>query len=98
MDSPRQTARRQAAAKTNVYIVDDHALVRHGLANLIAAEADMAVCGQSGDAVTALQEITALPPHVAIVDLSLGRSGSGLQLVKDLRRSVCGVQMRLLRS
>lgn len=53
----------------------------------------MAVCGQSGDAVTALQEITALPPHVAIVDLSLGRSGSGLQLVKDLRRSVCGVQI-----
>lgn len=89
----QSSAQRITAMKTNVYIVDDHALVRHGLSNLIAAEPDLAVCGQSADATVALREIVALVPHVAIVDLSLGTSGSGLQLVKDLHRSGCGVQV-----
>ena len=67
-----------------IFIVDDHPLVREWLANLLRQQPDLTVCGQAGDAATALAAITKEPPDVAIVDLSL-KTGSGLDLIKDLR-------------
>jgi len=70
--------------KARVYIVDDHPIVRSGLAQLINQEADLHVCGEAADATAALDGIDALKPDVAVVDLSL-HGPDGLELVKNLR-------------
>jgi len=71
--------------KTRVFIVDDHPLVRESLANLIAQQPDMSICGEAEYSSTALAAIATLQPDVAVVDLSLG-DGSGLDLIRDLRK------------
>jgi len=71
-------------AKTRILIVDDHPIVREGLAQHINRQADLAVCAEAGTASEALQAIAKSQPDLAIVDLSLeGRSG--LELIRDAR-------------
>ena len=70
--------------KARVFVVDDHPIVRGGLAQLINQEADLHVCGEAADAATAFDAIEALKPDVAVVDLSL-HGPDGLELVKNLR-------------
>jgi DNA-binding NarL/FixJ family response regulator len=67
-----------------VFIVDDHPLVREGLANLINQQTDLAVCGEAEDSAGAISGIGASQPHVVLVDISL-KNESGLELVKTLR-------------
>ena len=69
---------------TRVFIVDDHPLVREGLGNLLRLEPDMEVIGDAEDPVSAMDAISAMPPDVAVIDLSFKR-GSGLQLISELR-------------
>jgi DNA-binding NarL/FixJ family response regulator len=69
-----------------VLLVDDHELVRSGLAELIGAERDLQVCGQAPDAPTAMQLLHDTSPHVAIVDLML-QQGSGIELIKQIKAS-----------
>lgn len=70
--------------KQTVLIVDDHPIVRQGLAQLINQEKDLEVCGQAGDAHEALQAIRQLNPDMVIVDIGLGDT-SGVELIKDLK-------------
>lgn len=70
--------------KTRIYIVDDHPLIRRGLAGLISAESDMEVCGQAEDAGKATAEIMKLRPDLVIVDISL-KGNSGLELIKNIK-------------
>lgn len=70
--------------KTRVYIVDDHAMVRRGLASLITAEVDLELCGEAEDCAIATSEVTRLRPDVVVVDISL-RGNSGLELIKNIR-------------
>jgi DNA-binding NarL/FixJ family response regulator len=70
--------------KSRVFLVDDHPLVRDGLATLINQQADLAVCGDAEDAVNALSKIATTRPHLALIDISL-KLTSGLELIKDLR-------------
>jgi DNA-binding NarL/FixJ family response regulator len=67
-----------------VFLVDDHALVREGLTNLIAQHPDLTVCGEAEDAPSAFSRIETLRPDVAVVDLSL-KGESGLDLIERLR-------------
>ena len=69
---------------TRIYIVDDHAMVRRGVAAMIAAEPDMELCGEAEDCATATSEIARLLPDVVIADISL-RGNSGLELIKNVR-------------
>jgi DNA-binding NarL/FixJ family response regulator len=73
-----------AAKKTRIYVVDDHALVRRGLAALIAQEADLELCGEAEDCASATREVAKLHPDVVISDISL-RGNSGLELIKNLQ-------------
>jgi DNA-binding NarL/FixJ family response regulator len=72
------------AQKTKVLLIDDHPIMRAGLAERINHEADMEVCGEAGSAFEAMQAIGSKTPDVAIVDISLGDS-HGLGLIKDIR-------------
>lgn len=70
--------------RQRVFIVDDHPLVREGLANLINQQPDLVVCGQAEDAAQALAGIGASRAQLALIDISL-KTASGLELVKDLK-------------
>lgn len=65
-------------------VVDDHPVIRDGLAILINSEADLQVVGEANDLADALQVIEATRPDVAIIDVSLETS-SGLELVRELK-------------
>lgn len=67
-----------------VFLIDDHPIVRHGIAQLLSAEADLDVCGQADDARTALDAIAAASADVITVDVSLG-SASGIDLLGELK-------------
>jgi len=69
--------------KKKVLIVDDHAVLRGGLSQVIGQQEDLEVCGEAESAPDALTAIDTLMPDVAIVDLSLA-SGSGLELIKEI--------------
>jgi len=68
----------------NVFVVDDHPIIRQGLAQLIRQEPDLRYAGEAEDAVEALRAIETIKPDIVIVDISL-KSSSGIELIKDLR-------------
>ena len=67
-----------------ILIVDDHPLVRTGLAQLIGDCPDLEVCGEAGDMAEAIRSIDAARPDLAIIDLSLS-GGSGLDLIEHIK-------------
>ncbi len=69
---------------TQIMLVDDHPIIREGLAHLLNLHEDLHVCCAAGSAEEALAAM-ACQPDMAIVDLSL-HSNSGLDLVKTLRQ------------
>ncbi len=81
--------------RKRIFIVDDHTLVREWLANLLQQEPDFEVCGQADSAPAAVAGMSAAPPSIAIIDLSL-KTGSGLDLIKDLRRICPATQVIVL--
>lgn len=74
----------ELGSKRTVLIVDDHAIVRQGLALLINREPDLAVCGDAEEAGAALLLIEALKPDLVMVDISLN-GPDGLDLLKTIR-------------
>lgn len=71
-------------AKYRVLVVDDHPIVRQGLALLIDQEPDLAVCGEAEEAESALDAIAENRPDVVLLDLSLP-GPDGLELLKTIR-------------
>jgi len=78
---PRSVTR---VKKKTVFIVDDHPLLRQGLALMINRELDLAVCGEAEDAQTAMRDVAAKKPDILIADISLN-GPDGLDLLKNLR-------------
>jgi len=70
--------------KRRILIVDDHPIVRQGLALLINRETDLAVCGDAEEAGSALRRIEELKPDLVVVDISLN-GPDGLDLLKNIR-------------
>ena len=67
-----------------VLIVDDHAIVRHGMGVLLEKTPDLTICGEAGTYEEALESILRLKPDIAVIDLIL-RDRSGLDLIRELR-------------
>jgi DNA-binding NarL/FixJ family response regulator len=70
---------------TRVLIVDDHPLVREGLAARIGSQRDLEVCGEAADVDGALALLDETRPDLMIVDLML-KSGHGLDLINKASR------------
>lgn len=70
--------------KATVLIVDDHPIVQQGLAQLIAHEPDLEVCGGAETVDEAVRKIAELQPDVVLVDISL-RESNGLDLLAQIR-------------
>lgn len=71
-------------SKYGILIVDDHPVVRQGLAQLIDQEKDLEVRGHAEDAPQAMRAIKEIQPDMVIVDISL-KDTSGMDLVKDMK-------------
>src|SRR3954470_12189920 len=67
-----------------VFLLDDHEVVRRGLADLLTAAGDIEVVGESGLAQEAARRIPALRPDVAILDGRLP-DGSGIDVCREIR-------------
>jgi len=70
--------------KRKVLVVDDHPIVREGLADLINKEKGIVVCGWAEDIPNTIKAIKKLKPDIVTVDISL-QGVSGLELIKDIR-------------
>ena len=70
--------------KTQIFIVDDHAMFRDGLRQLIDREADLVVCGETADADEALEGISRAEPDLVIMDISLSGK-SGIDFIKAIK-------------
>jgi two-component system, NarL family, response regulator DevR len=69
---------------TRVFLVDDHEIVRRGIADIIDAERDLEVIGEAGDVKQALGRIAATLPDIAVLDVRLP-DGSGIDLCRAVR-------------
>jgi DNA-binding NarL/FixJ family response regulator len=67
-----------------VFLLDDHEVVRRGVAALLEAEPDITVIGEAGTADHALARIPALRPDIAILDVRLP-DGNGVTVCRELR-------------
>ncbi|MHC4632608.1 MAG: response regulator [Planctomycetota bacterium] len=72
-----------SGGKSKILIVDDHPIVRQGLAELVNHENDLVACGQAEDAHQARKAIKEQRPDMAVIDISL-RETSGIELIKDI--------------
>src|SRR5271156_6175448 len=82
--SQNHTSQNQTVTKKRILVVDDHPIVRQGLALLINREPDLVVCGEAEEAQGALHVLSSSRPDVLIVDISLN-GPDGLDLLKTIR-------------
>jgi DNA-binding NarL/FixJ family response regulator len=73
-----------AQNKKRIFIVDDHPMMRQGLAQIIGVEPDLTICGEAENAENALDRIGALKPDLVLADISLPGK-NGLELIKDFQ-------------
>ena len=71
----------------SVFLLDDHEIVRRGIAQLLTAEDDIEVVGEAGTAAQALARMPALRPDVAILDVRLP-DGDGVTVCRDVRSAI----------
>ena len=82
---------------TTVFLVDDHELVRRGVAELLEAEPDLQVVGEAGSVGEALLRLPALRPSVAVLDVRLP-DGNGVELCREIRSLLPGTACLMLTS
>ncbi|MBG0816612.1 response regulator transcription factor [Planomonospora sp. ID82291] len=80
-----------------VVLVDDHEVVRRGVAALLDSEDDIQVVGEAGTAESAVTRITALQPDVAVLDVRLP-DGSGVDVCREVRSRLPGLACLMLTS
>ncbi len=77
--------------------MDDHEIVRRGLADLLSMESDMTVVGEAGSATEALHRIPAARPDVAVLDVRLP-DGNGVEVCREIRSQMPEVRCLMLTS
>lgn len=81
---PHSNDSQPQAGPHQVFIVDDHPMVREHLAQLLEKQPDMHICGEAVDLSEGLEGIGLTQPDIAIIDISL-RSSNGLDLIKEIK-------------
>jgi len=79
-------------ARKRVLIVDDHPMMRQGLAQLINSEPDLTVCCEADTARQAFDSVTQGKPDLALIDISLP-DRNGIELIKDLHALHPGIPL-----
>ena len=81
--------------RKRILIVDDHPMMRQGLAQLIGVERDLDVCGESANAEEALGMIGTAKPDLVLADISLPGK-NGLELIKDFQSVLPGLPVLVI--
>jgi DNA-binding NarL/FixJ family response regulator len=68
-----------------IVVVDDHPLVRRGVAQLLSQEKDLMACGEAENAIQAMEIIAQCKPDAVILDISM-KGMNGIELIKNLRK------------
>lgn len=72
-------------SKTRVMIVDDHALVREGIAAFLKMSADIEVVGEAADGIEAIEGVKKLNPDIVIMDIAMPKLG-GLEALVEIKK------------
>ena len=80
-----------------VFLLDDHEIVRRGVADLLSREPDLVVIGEADSAATALQAVKGCEPDVAVLDVRLG-DGDGIEVCREIRSRCPDVACLILTS
>ena len=86
-----------AEAPIRVFLLDDHEVVRRGLADLLGREPDLEIVGEAGSAAEALVRVPAVRPDVAVLDVRLP-DGDGVTVCRDLRSEMPELRCLMLTS
>ena len=87
----------ELATPIGVFLLDDHEMVRRGIADLLEEEPGITVVGEAATAAEAVRRIPAAQPQVALLDARLP-DGSGIDVCRDLRASAPAVRCIILTS
>src|SRR6202167_1945496 len=83
------------AKKSRVLLIDDHPIVRQGLALLIDREPDLLVCGEAEGSHTAFHAVATLHPDIVVLDISLS-GPDGLDVLKEIRTKTQNLPVLML--
>ncbi len=76
---------RSKRKRRRIYLLDDHPMIRYGMAELINGEADLVVCGEASNTYDAIDDLPKAKPDLVIVDITL-QGKSGLEFIKEIQR------------
>jgi DNA-binding NarL/FixJ family response regulator len=79
--------RNSGGDKTHILIVDDHALMRVGMRNILEREPDFVVVGEADDSRSAIEAAAELSPDIILMDLSLPAPG-GIETTQRIKREL----------
>jgi len=79
-----QSERATSSGTIRVFLLDDHEIVRRGVADLLGAEPDIEIVGEAAGASEALREVERCSPDVAVLDVRL-EDGNGIEVCRDIR-------------
>src|SRR5919205_2378010 len=80
-----------------VFLLDDHEIVRRGVADVLEADGGISVVGEGKNAAEALPRVPALRPDVAVLDVRLP-DGDGVSVCRELRRRMPELKVIMLTS
>ena len=86
-----------ATDRIRILLIDDHAVLRAGLANLLALERDLIVVGEADNGEAGVKLVTQCQPQVAIIDVSMAGM-DGVETSKRIRRLAPEVKILMLTS
>jgi DNA-binding NarL/FixJ family response regulator len=81
--------------RTTVFVADDHAIVRDGLATLLAAQPDLEVVGTAANGREAVTQVLRLAPRVVIVDISMPEL-DGIEATRQILARNPGIHVMIL--
>lgn len=87
----------EASPRIRVFLLDDHEVVRRGVAELLQSEGDIEIVGEAATAAQAMSRIPALRPDVAVLDVQLP-DGDGVTVCRELRSEMPELKCLMLTS
>jgi len=87
----------RSTTPVRVFLVDDHEIVRRGVAEVLEEDPGITVAGEAGSVADALARVPAVRPDVVVVDMRLP-DGNGAEVCRQLRARVPSVRTLVLTS
>lgn len=92
---PRETAASRSADAIRVFLIDPHALLRHGLRVLLGSQGDLEIVGEAGSAGSAVDEVAASKPDVVLMDIA-APPADGIGAIRAIKTRCPATQVLVL--